>query len=108
MSGTTLRIIIAAVLFIHGVGHSMGVMPALRLVDINGWNSRSWLLTPILGETASRILSIVLFLAALAGFADGRDSPAAIWSRSSVVADSGSTSSSSRNACWQRLNAISA
>ena len=68
MSGTTLRIIIAAVLTIHGIGHVMGVMPALRLVDVNGWNSRSWLLTPILGEAASRILSIVLFLAALAGF----------------------------------------
>ena len=68
MSGITLRIIIAAVLFIHGIGHFMGVMPALRLVDVKGWNSRSWLLTPLIGETASRMLSIVLFLAALVGF----------------------------------------
>lgn len=68
MSGITLRVIIAAVLFIHGIGHFMGVMPALRLVDVKGWNSRSWLLTPLIGETASRILSIVLFLAALVGF----------------------------------------
>lgn len=68
MAGTTLRIIVAAVLFIHGIGHIMGVMPALRLVDVNGWNSRSWLLTPILGEAASRILGIVLFLVALLGF----------------------------------------
>jgi hypothetical protein len=48
MSVTTLRAIIAAVLFIHGVGHFMGVMPALRLVEITGWNSRSWLLNPLL------------------------------------------------------------
>jgi hypothetical protein len=68
MSSITLRIIIAAVLFIHGIGHFMGVMPALRLVDVKGWNSRSWLLTPLIGETASRILSILLFLAALVGF----------------------------------------
>jgi hypothetical protein len=68
VSGTTLRIIVAAVLFIHGIGHFMGVVPALQLADVKGWNSRSWLLTPLLGEAASRILSIVLFLAALAGF----------------------------------------
>jgi hypothetical protein len=64
----TLRIIIAAVLFIHGIGHFMGIMPALQIVDIKGWNSHSWLLTPLIGETASRILSAILFLAALAGF----------------------------------------
>jgi hypothetical protein len=64
----TLRIIIAVVLFIHGIGHIMGVLPALQVVDVAGWNSRSWLLTPIMGETASRILSAVLFLMALIGF----------------------------------------
>lgn len=68
MSGVTLRAIVAAVLFIHGIGHFMGVMPALQMVDVKGWNSHSWLLTPIIGETASRILSAILFLAALAGF----------------------------------------
>ncbi len=68
MSVTTLRTIIAAVLFIHGVGHFMGVMPALRLVDVKGWNSHSWLLTPLVGEGVARFISIVLFLAALVGF----------------------------------------
>jgi hypothetical protein len=46
----------------------MGAMPALRLGDVEGWNSHSWLLTPIIGGTASRILSAILFVAALAGF----------------------------------------
>jgi hypothetical protein len=68
MSVTTLRAIIAAVLFIHGVGHFMGVIPALRLVEVTGWNSHSWLLTLLLGEGVARFISIILFLAALVGF----------------------------------------
>ena len=68
MSGTTLRIIIALVLFVHGVGHIMGVMPALGLSRLKRWSSHSWLLTPLLGDTVSRIISIILFLAALIGF----------------------------------------
>jgi hypothetical protein len=68
MSGTTLRIIIALVFLVHGVGHFMGIMPAVGLSSVKGWSSRSWLLTPLLGETASRIISVVLFLAALVGF----------------------------------------
>jgi hypothetical protein len=68
MSGTTLRIIIALVFFVHGVGHFMGIMPALGLSSVKGWSSHSWLLTPLLGEAASRIISIILFAAALVGF----------------------------------------
>jgi hypothetical protein len=68
MSGTTLRALVAVVLFMHGIGHSMGVLPAVNLSSVEGWNSRSWLLTPILGETISRILSIILFSIALVGF----------------------------------------
>ena len=68
MSGVTLRALVAVVLFMHGIGHVMGLLPALGLSTVEGWNSRSWLLIPILGETVSRILSIILFLAALVGF----------------------------------------
>jgi hypothetical protein len=68
MSGTTLRALVAVVLFLHGIGHSMGVIPALKPGSVEGWNSHSWLLTPILGETVSRILSIILFSLALIGF----------------------------------------
>lgn len=68
MSPTALRIIIAAVLFIHGIGHFMGVIPAMQLVNVKGWNSRSWLLTPLIGEATSRVLSAVLFMVALVGF----------------------------------------
>ena len=68
MSATTLRIIIALVFLVHGVGHSMGIIPAVRPVDVKGWSSRSWLLTPLLGEAASRIISVILFLVAMLGF----------------------------------------
>lgn len=68
MSPTALRIIIAAVLFIHGIGHFMGVIPAMQLVNVKGWNSRSWLLTPLIGEATSHVLSAVLFMVALVGF----------------------------------------
>jgi hypothetical protein len=68
MSGTILRIIIALVFLVHGVGHFMGIMPALGLASVKGWSSRSWLLTPLLGDAASSIISFVLFAAALVGF----------------------------------------
>jgi hypothetical protein len=68
MSGTTLRIIIALVFFVHGVGHFMGIMPALGLSTVKGWSSHSWLLTPLLGDTVARIISVILFGAALVGF----------------------------------------
>lgn len=68
MSGTTLRAIIAIVLFGHGVGHAMGIIPALRDVKVGSWSSRSWLLTDLLGDSLSRILCIILYGAALIGF----------------------------------------
>ena len=68
MSPTTLRLIIALVLFIHGAGHFMEMMPALGLSNIESWNPRSWLLTNILGDKITRIICFILFLAALIGF----------------------------------------
>lgn len=68
MSSTLLRFIIAGVLFVHGVGHAMGIIPAVRPVDVKSWSSHSWLLSPLLGDTVARVISIVLFLAAFVGF----------------------------------------
>ena len=76
MSGTLLRAIIALVFAFHGVGHAMGVLPALSIVGGEGerrgwlrnWSSHSWLLTNLLGDRVSRILCIVLYAAALIGF----------------------------------------
>lgn len=76
MSGTVLRAIIALVFAFHGVGHAMGIIPALGIVKGQGpsqgwlknWSSHSWLLTNLLGEPVSRILCAVLYGAALIGF----------------------------------------
>jgi hypothetical protein len=54
----------------------MGVIPALQLINVEGsgadwlkdWSSRSWLLTDLLGDTASRILCLILYGVALVGF----------------------------------------
>jgi hypothetical protein len=55
----------------------MGVIPGLRLFGAGGssgpdwlknWSSRSWLLSDLLGDTASRIICAGLFLAAFIGF----------------------------------------
>jgi hypothetical protein len=68
MSSTTLRLIIALVLFVHGIGHVMGILPVLGLSTIETWNVRSWLLTDLLGDTITRVIGFILFAAALIGF----------------------------------------
>jgi hypothetical protein len=68
MSPTTLRIIIGLVLLVHGIGHSMAFFPALGLSSTENWHHRSWLLTPLIGDTASRVISMILFGAAFVGF----------------------------------------
>lgn len=68
MSGTTLRIIVALVLFAHGIGHVMGILPMLGLSSIESWNARSWLLTGLLGDTITRVIGFILFAAAMIGF----------------------------------------
>jgi len=68
MSPTNLRIIIGLILFAHGIGHSMALFPALNITSTDSWHHRSWLLTPLIGDTASRVISIILFGTALIGF----------------------------------------
>lgn len=68
MSPTTLRMIIFFVLLVHGIGHSMAFFPAWGISSTEKWHHRSWLLTPLIGDKASRVISTVLFLAAFIGF----------------------------------------
>lgn len=68
MSPTTLRIIIGLVLLVHGIGHVMAFLPALNISSTDNWHHRSWVLTPLIGDTASRVISIILFGAAFVGF----------------------------------------
>jgi hypothetical protein len=68
MSPTTLRFIIAAVLLIHGIGHTMAIFPAMGASPSEGWNTHSWLLSGLIGDTLSRVLCVALYLAAFVGF----------------------------------------
>jgi hypothetical protein len=68
MSPNLLRIIIGLILLAHGIGHSMAFLPALNISSTDKWHHRSWLLTPLVGDAASRVISIILFGAAFLGF----------------------------------------
>lgn len=68
MSPTTLRLIIGLVLLVHGIGHVMAFLPALNITSTDKWHYRSWLLAPVIGDTASRVISIILYGAAFIGF----------------------------------------
>jgi hypothetical protein len=76
VSGTTLRIIIAGVICFHGIGHLMGVIPALGLFKISesspsalkNWSSRSWLLTDLLGDGVASVVCAILFAVGFVGF----------------------------------------
>jgi len=50
----------------------MGIIPALRLSFLEkkklSWSSHSWLLTPLLGDAATRIICAVVFAVPLIGF----------------------------------------
>jgi hypothetical protein len=61
--------LVAAVVFAHGVGHSMGIVQATNLATINpAWSGDSWILTGTLGTGATRVVGVVLWSLALIGF----------------------------------------
>jgi hypothetical protein len=60
--------IIALVLLLHGIGHVLGLFPTLGWATRPNWTDRSWLLTGLLGETATRRLNALIWLAATLGF----------------------------------------
>ena len=60
--------IIAIVFFIHAVGHIMCIMPALGFNASPGWDSTSWLLTDLIGQRATNVVGVVIWLIAIVGF----------------------------------------
>ena len=63
------RILIALVLFAHGIGHSLGMLQVFKVATVNPeWNGDSWLLTGFLGTTASQVVGIVTWSIAMVGF----------------------------------------
>ena len=61
MTPTTLRTVISIVFFFNGIGHVLGILPALGVSKMKNWSSHSWLLSERLGESTARIISLVLF-----------------------------------------------
>ena len=62
-------IIVALVLLAHGIGHSMGILQALKVVIINpAWDGRSWLISGVAGRTLTQAIGVVLWAVALIGF----------------------------------------
>lgn len=68
MSSGTIRIITAIVFVGHGIGHALGLWAALGRALTEYHSSHSWLLSRLLGETISRGIMFVFFLAGLVGF----------------------------------------
>ncbi len=66
-----LRLLIAGVVAAHGIGHLLFLGPAVRLADWAGQTSHSWLLTGVLGDTATRGIAAVVWGASLALFGVG-------------------------------------
>jgi hypothetical protein len=58
----------SGVLAAHGIGHVLGWLPAWGVASIQGVSSRSWALTPALGEPAGRLVAGALFVVPMAGF----------------------------------------
>lgn len=55
------------VLIVHGVGHFLGVL-ALTSIGSESWNTRSWLLTDVIGDGPARVVSTVLWVASMVLF----------------------------------------
>ena len=65
-----LKTVIAVVLLAHGIGHSMGMLQMLKVATVNpSWNGDSWLLTGAVGTTVTQVVGVVLWVAAIVGFA---------------------------------------
>jgi hypothetical protein len=65
-----LRVVIAVVLLAHGIGHSMGLLQVFKVATINpAWNGDSWLLSGVVGTSASQAIGVVCWSVAMVGFA---------------------------------------
>jgi len=65
-----LKVALALVLLAHGIGHSMGLLQVFKVAQVNPqWQGDSWVLTSVAGTTVTQVVGIVLWTAAMIGFA---------------------------------------
>jgi hypothetical protein len=63
-----LRVIIALLLFAHGIGHVMGPLKVLGVATVNpAWHGDSWLLGWA-GQSLTSVIGVAVWSAALVGF----------------------------------------
>lgn len=63
------RVVIGLILLGHGVGHTMGIVQALKVATVNpSWDGRSWLLSDALGPTVTQAVGVTLWTIATVGF----------------------------------------
>jgi hypothetical protein len=63
------KIVVAVVLFAHGIGHVLGPLQVAKVAQVNPtWAGDSWLLTGVAGQMASNVVGLVLWVAAVVGF----------------------------------------
>lgn len=68
MNSSTLRIVIAILLFVHAIGHVQGIVVSLGLFSTETWNARSWLLDDLLGSKTSHAIALALWAVSFVGF----------------------------------------
>jgi hypothetical protein len=68
MSNPFWQIVVAIVLILHGLGHALGMMAASGVTLSQTHAPHSWLLSKLLGDTATRAIGFVVWLLALIGF----------------------------------------
>lgn len=65
-----LKLLVALVLFAHGIGHIMGPLQVFKVATINpAWAGNSWILTGVTGQSFSQAIGAILWMAALISFA---------------------------------------
>ena len=67
-----LRLILAVIVLLHGLGHILFLGPSLRLVDWAGQTSHSWLLTSAVGDGVARAAAAVTWVTTMALFSADR------------------------------------
>jgi len=68
MSESLLRVVVAVVLILHGVGHLLAIFPIVGKKLSQTHSADSWLFTRLLGDTGARIIGVVIWLIACIGF----------------------------------------
>jgi hypothetical protein len=64
------KVLLAVVLLAHGIGHSMGLLQVFKVATVNpSFHGDSWLLSGSVGPSATQVVAVGLWTAAIVLFA---------------------------------------